>query len=227
MSRRLAIDPETHEQFPASALANDARDATLSVEASMTLAGIRGPFITIPNLISLARIPLAVAAVVCLAYGYRVSAQLLMVASFATDALDGMVARWLKSTSEWGRILDPMADKMVFAVLGFTFAWLGLIPWWLVAVIFGRDALVAIGALLHMGRIGDVPSSNLLGKASTFLLAVYMFRQAFWPARAQWLGVDWMGWIAVALLLVSTIGYVVVYLRGLRDGDEGSDPASS
>jgi cardiolipin synthase (CMP-forming) len=174
---------------------------------------VRGPFLTLPNVISLARIPLAVAAIVAYAQGARLAAQILMMASFLTDALDGAVARMTGTTSEWGRILDPMADKVVFAVFAIAFARFGVIPWWLVFALVGRDVLIASGGLLHMGRIGDVPSSNLLGKASTAAMAAYLFKQAFWPAAPSALGLDPLGWVACAVLLASTVGYLAVFLQ--------------
>lgn len=174
---------------------------------------IRGPFLTLPNIISLARVPLAVAAVVCYMLGARLAAQLLMAGSFLTDALDGAVARMTGSVSEWGRVLDPLADKLVFAVFAIAFASLDVIPWWLVFTLVGRDVVVALGSVFHMDRIGDVPSSNLLGKASTAAMAVYLFKQAFWPAQPVALGLDALGWFATATLLVSTVGYVIVYVR--------------
>jgi phosphatidylglycerophosphate synthase len=174
---------------------------------------IRGPFLTLPNVISLARIPLAVAAVASYARDARLAAQILMAASFLTDALDGAVARMTNTVSQWGRVLDPLADKIVFAVFAVAFAGFGVIPWWLVVALVGRDALVAAGGFLHMGRIGDVPSSNALGKASTFVMAGYLFKQAFWPAPPVALGLDPLGWGATAVLLASSVGYLLVYLR--------------
>ena len=146
---------------------------------------VRGPFVTLPNLISLARVPLACGAIACVVLGPRLAAQILMLAAFATDALDGAVARLTNTTSEWGRILDPMADKLVFAVLGGSLAWLGRLPWWLVMLIVGRDLLVTVFGLLHMGRIGEVPSSKTLGRLSTVLLATFMFVQTFWPSATS------------------------------------------
>jgi cardiolipin synthase (CMP-forming) len=183
---------------------------------------IRGPFLTLPNLISLARVPLAVAAVAFYASGARLAAQLLMAGSFLTDALDGAVARMTDSESEWGRVLDPLADKLVFAVFAIAFASFGVIPWWIVFVLIGRDVVVTVGGILHMGRIGDVPASNVLGKASTLMMAVYLFKQAFWPARPLALGLDPLGWLALAVLLASTLAYVLVYLRHrLHHGSAG------
>ena len=172
------------------------------------LAIVRGPFVTLPNVLSLARVPLAAGAIACLATGQRLAAQLLMVAAFATDALDGAVARATNSTSEWGRILDPMADKLVFAVVGLSLAVMGLIPWWLVGVIVGRDLLITIGGILHI-RGGAVPRPIVLGKVSTVILALYLCKQAFWPAPAAWLGLDVLGWIAVGALGLSTAAYIV------------------
>lgn len=170
---------------------------------------VRGPFVTLPNLISLARVPLAMAAIVCLVLPARLAAQILMFAAFATDALDGAVARATGSTSQWGRILDPMADKLVFAVLGGSLAWLGSIPWWLVGLVVGRDLAVTAGGLRHMGTIGEVPSSKTLGRISTVVLATYMFKQAFWPAPPVLAGLDGLGWVAVLGLTLSTIDYAV------------------
>lgn len=177
---------------------------------------IRGPFVTLPNVISLARVPLALIAIVCVVKGPRLAAQILMVAAFATDALDGAVARMTNATSEWGRILDPMADKLVFAVLGGSLAWLGVIPWWLVVLIVGRDLLVTVFGLRHMGRIGEVPSSKVLGRASTVLLATFMLVQTFWPADPLWLGLAPLGWVAIAALALSTIDYGLHYLEHRR-----------
>lgn len=171
---------------------------------------------TLPNVISLARVPLAIVAIVLVVTGPRLAAQVLMVAAFATDALDGAVARWTNTTSEWGRILDPMADKMVFAVLGGSLAWLHVIPWWLVGLVVGRDLLVTVFGLLHMTDIGQVPSSKTLGRASTVLLAGFMFVQTFWPADPLWLGLSALGWLAIAALLASTLDYALHYLQHRR-----------
>lgn len=188
---------------------------------------IRGPFLTLPNVISLLRIPLAVVAVICFALDLRLAAQLLMVASFVTDGIDGAVARLTKTVSEWGRVLDPVADKLVFAILGVAFASYDLIPWWLVITLIGRDVIVASGAALHMGRIGKVPPSNLLGKISTTMIAIYLFKQAFWPADPVALGLDPVGWLATAALLVASLSYVVVYVRDrTSDGPATGSPMS-
>jgi cardiolipin synthase len=168
---------------------------------------VQGRFFTAANVISLARIPLAGAAVACFAVGERTAAQVLLVAAFLTDALDGAVARAIGGTSDWGRILDPLADKLVFAVIGVALAWLGFIPWWLAGAIVARDLVVSIGAWRHIRLLGAIPESNAAGKLSTLVLAAYLCKQAFWPAPAWLGGLDPLGWIAVAVLVASTLVY--------------------
>jgi cardiolipin synthase (CMP-forming) len=172
---------------------------------------LRGPFLTLPNLITLARIPLALGAMTCVVQGPRLAAQLLMFAAFATDALDGAIARRMGSTSQWGRVLDPVADKLIFALLGGSMAWLGLVPWWLVVLIMGRDLAVMVGGMLYMRRVGEVPSSKTLGRLSTVLLATYMFKQTFWPAAPVLAGLDALGWLVVLGLGISAVDYASRY----------------
>jgi cardiolipin synthase len=179
---------------------------------------VHGPFLTPANAISLARIPLAALAVAMLANGERTAAQLLLVAAFLTDALDGAVARATKGTSDWGRILDPMADKLVFAVIGISLAVLQLIPWWLAAAIVGRDLVVTLGGMLHIRDVGRIPESNIAGKLSTLVLAAYLCKQAFWPASPWIAGLDPLGWLAVGVLVVSTVAYTLRYLAHRRRG---------
>lgn len=176
--------------------------------------GIPGPFWTPANGVTLLRVPLAVGAAVCLAEHMRLAAMALMAASFLTDAIDGAVARMTHSESEWGKVLDPLADKVVFLILGMALVLLDVMPLWFLVAIAVRDLGVGIGGLWLALRRGLLPSSNVAGKLSTTVLALYMIRQAFWPATTGTLawGLDWLGWLAAATLLVSTAVYFVVGL---------------
>lgn len=178
---------------------------------------IRGPFLTAANLVSLLRLPIALAAVMFYLDGALISAGVLMVVAFASDALDGAIARATGTISEWGKILDPVSDKAVFAILGVMLVALGRVPLWLLLVLVVRDLLVVAGGYRSIGRKGDVPASHALGKLSTLLLAVYMIRQAFWPAEPLWLGLDALGWGAFAALAVSSVFYAVHYVLAARD----------
>ena len=131
--------------------------------------------VTVPNLLSvlrLAGVPLFlwlllgpqadVAAVVVLA-----------VASF-TDWLDGVLARRLGQYSRLGELLDPAADRLYIlaALIGLVLR--NIIPWWLAALLIGRDLVLAL-TLPVLRRHGyGPPKVHYLGKAATFAL-LYAF----------------------------------------------------
>lgn len=95
---------------------------------------------------------------------------LLCFAAGFSDILDGVFARRLHEVTSVGAYFDPIADKIMLSVIYISLGAAGAIPWWMVAVVFGRDLLIlgmAAYALLCT-RIRKFPPS-VLGKISTFL----------------------------------------------------------
>lgn len=85
-----------------------------------------------------------------------------------SDGLDGFLARRLEAQTRAGAYLDPIADKLLLSGVYLTLGITGAIPWWLTAVVFGRDALMLLflaGALLFT-TIRDFPPT-IWGKIST------------------------------------------------------------
>jgi cardiolipin synthase len=93
-----------------------------------------------------------------------------LIVSGFTDWLDGVVARATGSISRIGQLLDPLADRLyILATLGGLLL-RGIIPWWLPAVLVGRDIVLAVAlALLKRRGIFGLPV-HFLGKAATFNL---------------------------------------------------------
>jgi cardiolipin synthase (CMP-forming) len=94
----------------------------------------------------------------------------------ATDKFDGWLARRLGQTSRLGALLDPIADKLLVAssVVLLHFDWVAgpgyTIPLWVVAAIYVKDLMVAIGALALLAAVGKVAiHARLPGKLSTVL----------------------------------------------------------
>lgn len=123
----------------------------------------------IPNLLSLARLAATPFLVYLLLAGERHWALILALTAGLTDAVDGFVARRLGSVSQAGAYLDPIADKVMLSATFLAFGIAGMAPVWLVALVFGRDALmlIAIGAMLLLTRIRKFPPT-IWGKLSTF-----------------------------------------------------------
>ena len=91
-----------------------------------------------------------------------------------SDYLDGKIARRFGLESRVGQLLDPLADRLYIATTLVGLAWRDIIPWWLVAVLVGREVLLA-GVLAWIRRYGQTGLPvHFVGKAATFNL-LYAF----------------------------------------------------
>ncbi len=132
-------------------------------------------FWTVPNLLSLIRIAMVPLFAWCFFASSRTLAMGIFLAAGVTDVVDGYIARRFDQISVWGRILDPMADKlMVFAALICLTA-VGTIPLWLVLLYFSKELAQAVCSFILIRRIKDMPGANLLGKAGTCLFYLTIF----------------------------------------------------
>ncbi|MDQ1597563.1 MAG: hypothetical protein QOI70_987 [Microbacteriaceae bacterium] len=138
---------------------------------------------TIPNILSFVRLLLVPVFLVLIVRGEDGFALLVLVISSATDYLDGVLARWLNQVSRLGQLLDPAADRLFIFTALIGLAVRGVIPWWLVAIIVGRDVmLLVLGVILANHGFGPLPVHHL-GKVATFCLfyalPILMIGQAF------------------------------------------------
>jgi cardiolipin synthase (CMP-forming) len=130
---------------------------------------------TIPNALSIARL-LGVPLFLWLLLGPHadIAALVVLALSGISDYLDGKIARALGQTSQLGVLLDPAADRLYVLATLVAFAVRGLIPWWLVAILVGRDLILGF-CLPVLRRHGYGPLQvHYLGKAATFNL-LYAF----------------------------------------------------
>jgi CDP-diacylglycerol--glycerol-3-phosphate 3-phosphatidyltransferase len=125
----------------------------------------QGRFWTVPNMLSLSRLALLPLFIYALTEPrYHWLAVLLILLAVVTDVLDGYLARRLHQESEWGRLLDPLADKLAVAA-ALIYCYLARdLPLWVLMLVLGRD-LVILAAAPFMGRrLGRLPASNLSGR---------------------------------------------------------------
>ena len=138
---------------------------------------------TVPNVLSFLRLGLVPVFLVLIVRGDDALALLVLVISSITDYLDGLIARRFGQITRLGQLLDPLADRLfIFAAL-IGLAARGILPWWLLAVIVGRDVmLLVIGVVLANHGYGPLPVHHL-GKVATFCLfyalPVIMIAHAF------------------------------------------------
>lgn len=122
----------------------------------------------LPNLLSAARLALAPPVVLSIASGDYRRALVLLALAGVTDGADGLLARRYGWQTRLGAYLDPVADKVLLVAVYLALGASGLLPWWLVAIVFGRDvAILAVAGavLLRTEYRGFRPS--VWGKLST------------------------------------------------------------
>lgn len=132
-----------------------------------------GRFWTVPNVLSLSRIALLPLFIWSLYRpGYLWLAGALIAWGIVSDLLDGYLARLLNQESEWGRVLDPLADKLgLAAVLIFCYAARDL-PLWVVVLVVGRDLFILVLAPVLAGRMGELPQSNMPGRLAALFFGI-------------------------------------------------------
>lgn len=89
-----------------------------------------------------------------------------------TDVLDGIIARKFDLITKLGKVLDPLADKMMTITVFVCITSIGLIPWWTIALLFAKDALLIIGGVKLYHDMSAVFQSNILGKLATVFLVI-------------------------------------------------------
>jgi cardiolipin synthase len=138
-------------------------------------------WVNLPNLLTLLRLFLVPVVVYYIRDGRYLLAGWLFGAAAFTDILDGAAARGMATATQAGAYLDPIADKCLLSGVYLALAWAHIVPWWLVAVIFGRDLfiLVGVGVFMLVTPVRRFPPS-VWGKVSTF---VQICTAVVWMAR--------------------------------------------
>ena len=125
---------------------------------------------TIPNAISFLRLGLVPVFYWLLVTGQDGLALGILIATTASDFIDGFIARRFNQVTRLGALLDPASDRLFIAacVIGLTVR--EMIPVPLLIAVLARDVLLLVIVLVRRIRIRDFPRVNLLGKAATFAL---------------------------------------------------------
>jgi cardiolipin synthase len=166
------------------------------------------------NLLTLVRLALVPVVVWAILDGRHTLALELFACAALTDVLDGAVARRFRLATPLGAWLDPVADKCLLSGVFLALASASTLPWWLVAVIFGRDLYILAGAgtVMLLTPVRKFRPS-IWGKATTFLqivTAVVWMSGNMAPARA-------MLWPCAAITLWSGIHYTWRTVRIFRN----------
>ena len=181
------------------------------------------PILNIANVLTVTRLALVPVFLLTLfaapeSTGWRLIAALVFAVASVTDHIDGTLARRLGLVTDFGKVIDPIADKALTgsALIGLSI--LGELPWWVTITIAGREVLITL-LRFWVIRYGVIAASYG-GKLKTIaqILAIGLF---LLPLPA---GFDPLNWVVMGIALALTVGtgvdYVVraVRLRTRTDG---------
>ena len=132
--------------------------------------------------------------------------------AISTDWVDGYLARSRGLVTDLGKILDPIADKLLTSGALVCLSILGEVPWWVTGLIVVREVGITIWRFVELGRGNVVPASSG-GKLKTVAQSVAIsFALAPLPAL---LG-EWMAWVnavLMAIALILTVWSGLLYVR--------------
>ena len=173
--------------------------------------------LTVPNLLSFARLVLAIVFFVAVERGQPVAAFWLFAVAASTDWVDGWYARRFNQVSRLGRIFDPLVDKVIVcgAYVLLAAAGTAIAPWMAVVVTVRELVVTAIRA--EMEKAGRDFSAALSGKLKMVLqcLAIGLVLAGLaWPGLASGgVGIDtlarWVSWAAIIATIWSGIEYLI------------------
>lgn len=148
-------------------------------------------FSSLPNLLSILRIILAVPIVLTLLNQQYFLTLILFFIAGVTDVLDGWIAKRFNWQTQFGSILDPVADKILLITSFSTLFFINLLPFWLLILIFSRDLMIvsgAIGWFLAADNEKNL-SPTKLSKFNTVLqimLVLLLIASQLQPILKQW-----------------------------------------
>ena len=182
----------------------------------MATRAVPAPLAQLPNALTIVRlglIPVFVALMVAADGGHSWPAALVFAAAGLTDQVDGFLARRWHVESQFGKVADPLADRLMIDAAVIALFLHDRLPWVALAIVVGRDIAMIVGYKLVVPR-GYQFDVSFLGKLATWVLyASLAFVMATTP-DADW--PLWLFWTGVALAAAAGLLYVLKAVREVR-----------
>ena len=178
---------------------------------------------TLPNILTCVRV-LLIPVFMVLAYQNNlpcdIAALIVYVVACLTDYVDGYLARKNNQVTNFGKFMDPVADKLLVMAALLIFIEDGTIPAWAVAIILGREFIVSALRMVAASE-GLVIAANMWGKAKTMITMITLIF-LLCPIGPILLGPvflqDIMIWITVIITAISGVTYIIDNFSVIKDG---------
>ena len=171
----------------------------------------------LPNALSLSRIfltPLLVVVLLTRFEGKEIYGAIIFTVAALTDYLDGYFARKRNQVTTVGKLLDPIADKLLVTSAFISLVELGLAPAWMVVIIVGREFAVS-GIRSIAASQGHVMPANWYGKTKAvvqiFTILVLIVADTY---KEHWLRFGrFLLWVTMVVSLISAVSYLITFLK--------------
>ena len=177
---------------------------------------------TIPNVLTIIRIILIPVFVVLFFKGYKMAALAVFCAASLTDMLDGYLARKLNQITDFGKLFDPLADKLMVLTAMVCQTFWGPLPLVAVIIVAAKELVMVLGGVFMLSR-DVVVYSNYFGKAAQvgFIasLVLSFFHNQFLEGNVVLWGMTpdiLLLWITVALAILAMGVYAAGAVRTIR-----------
>lgn len=162
----------------------------------------------LPNILTAIRFSLIPSYAILFFFNERYTAFGIWLLAGVTDILDGYIARKYNAVTNVGRMLDPLADKLMMLTVMVSLLWAGDLPWVAAGVIFARDVgMIICSAFFHFKGKKTVPA-NWMGKLTTILFYMAIFFVYF-----QWAYALPFLWVVILFSFITSWMYAVLLLE--------------
>lgn len=195
------------------------RDREESMEVGQDFKGSR-VYMNLPNKLTLGRIFLVPFVIVFLVVGEKVpnyTAGAIFLAAVLTDWLDGRIARTTRQITTLGKLLDPIADKLLISTALIALVQIGRAPAWMVVLVVGRE-LAITGLRTVAASQSIIIHASDFGKYKMLAeVAAVTFLILDWPPQWDVMGTTSLGfvclWAAIVLSVASGIDYFLKFWK--------------
>jgi CDP-diacylglycerol---glycerol-3-phosphate 3-phosphatidyltransferase len=177
---------------------------------------VAAPLAQVPNALTvlrLALVPVFVVVMLSADGGHSWPAGIIFGVAGITDQVDGFLARRWHVESSFGKVADPLADRLMIDAAVILLFVAGRLPLIALGLILARDVLLLAGYKVLAPR-GFELDVSLLGKVATWVLYASLGLTILTPDGTDW--PLWLFWSGLVLALAAGAGYVVTAVRGLR-----------
>ena len=152
---------------------------------------------TTASKITLARVAMIPLFMAVLLMGYHWAALIIFAIASLTDFVDGYIARHYNQTSDFGKFLDPLADKLLVTAAMLIFVQWNRMPAWAVMIVLAREFAVS-GLRMVAATGGKVLAAGWSGKVKTFATMVGLCVMMVFSA-------PWLDWTVTAIIVITTL----------------------